>query len=303
MSNNKPHIAVLMGGLSSEREVSLMTGKAVVKALEEMNYNFTAIDVGENIAEELLRIKPDVAFIALHGTYGEDGCIQGLLEILKIPYTHSKVAASAICMNKEFTKNIVEKADILCPPSVIMTASQLHKCEPISRPFVIKPVDEGSSVGIFIIKDGDSLPSIEELSKYGTLMIEKYIAGKELSVAVSDDEPFGVIELRPKTGFYDYKNKYVDNMTEHFVPAPIPEDIYKLAMDNAYKAHKVLGCSGISRSDFRYDCDGDGKLYFLETNTHPGCTELSIAPELAAFKGISFSELVDYLLARASCQK
>jgi D-alanine-D-alanine ligase len=299
------HVALLLGGLSNEREVSLSSGKGVEKALKELGYKVTTIDVGRDVAEVLAKTKPDVAFNALHGTYGEDGSIQGLLEIMRIPYTHSGVMASAIAMDKQMTKYIVQNVGIPCAIGQVVSKEDIAKDNiPIPRPFVIKPVAEGSSVGIYIIKEGDNyLPNLKELSRFKELLVEKYIPGKELSVAVTDDEPLGVIELRPKQGFYTYENKYTDGMTEHLMPAPIDKKIYDAAMQYAYKAHKTLQCRGISRSDFRYDEEGDGKLYFLETNTHPGMTPLSLVPEIAAHRGISFPELIKYLVEKAQCEK
>jgi D-alanine-D-alanine ligase len=302
---SKKHVALLLGGMSNEREVSLSSGKGVEAALKELGYKVTVIDVSRNVAEDLAKAKPDVAFNALHGTYGEDGSIQGLLEIMGIPYTHSGVMASAIAMDKQMTKYILQNVGMPCAIGKVVSKEDIAADNTgIPRPYVIKPVAEGSSVGIYIIKEGDNYtPSVAELARFKELMVEQYIPGKELSVAVTDDQPLGVIELRPKNGFYTYENKYTDGKTEHLMPAPIDKKIYQQAMELAHKAHKTLQCRGISRTDFRYDVDGDGKIYFLEINTHPGMTPLSLVPEIASHKGISFPELIEFLVERARCDK
>jgi D-alanine-D-alanine ligase len=303
MVKKTKHVALLVGGLSSEREVSFSSGRGIEQSLKELGHKVTVVDVGRDIAQVLAKAKPDVAFNALHGTYGEDGCIQGVLEMLGIPYTHSGVMSSAIAMNKEMTKRIVQNVGINCAVGQVVSHKDIANGKiPFAKPYVIKPVAEGSSVGIYIIKEGDNyLPSMAELAKFKDLIVEKYIPGKELSVAVNDDGALGVIELRPKAGFYTYENKYTDGKTEHLMPAPIDKKVYNAAMDMAYTAHKALKCRGISRTDIRYDEDGDGKLYFLETNTHPGMTPLSLVPEIAAHKGISYTQLVEYLLEKAKC--
>ena len=296
------HIALLMGGLSSERDVSLSSGKGIEKALNELGYKVTPIDVGRDIVQKLAEIKPDIAFNALHGTYGEDGCIQGLLEIMGIPYTHSGVMSSAIAMDKQQTKYIMQDIGIPCPQGSVISKEDIAAGNiPIPRPYVIKPVSEGSSVGIFIIQEGDKNPSLQDLSKFKEMLVEQYIPGRELSVATTDEKSLGVVEIRPKEGYYDYTNKYVGGKTDHFMPAPIDKDIYEQAMQYALKAHKTLKCSGISRTDFRYD-ESSEKLYFLELNTHPGMTPLSLVPEIAAYSGISFNELVKHLVQGAKCQ-
>jgi len=302
MSKKNIHIALLKGGMSSEREVSLVSGREVEKALVEAGYQVTAIDVGHDVATKLQEANPDVAFNALHGTYGEDGCIQGLLEILQIPYTHSGVLASALAMNKQQTKYLLEGSGILCPKGkIIKTSHILNDQITIPRPFVIKPIDEGSSVGVFIINEGDNLPSEKDLAAYDEMLVEQFIPGREITAGVTDDYPLSVTEIRPKDGFYDYKNKYTDGMTEHVVPAPIDQRIYDEALAITAKAHKVLGCRGLSRADFRYDDTGDGKLYLLEVNTHPGLTPLSLAPEMAEYCGIGFKGLLEYLVENARC--
>jgi D-alanine-D-alanine ligase len=303
------HIAILMGGLSSEREVSLQSGRAVVKAAESLGYKVTPVDVGKDVAERLTELKPDVAFIALHGTYGEDGCIQGLLEVLGIPYTHSGVRASAIGMDKEVTKQLLSQHGIPFPQGKVVDRDELLEVyamgeDIMPRPFVIKPVAEGSSVGVHIVKHGDNESITSKDWKPGTrLLVEQYIPGHELSVAVIGDEALGVIELSPKQGFYTYEAKYTEGKTDHLMPAPVPEAIYQQAMDDALKAHQALGCRGVSRSDFRYNdtSHGEAGLFMLEINTHPGFTPLSLVPEIAAYKGITFPELVDRLIKEARC--
>jgi len=305
MSNKKQHIALIMGGLSSEREVSLTSGKAVHKALLELGHTVTAIDMGRDIALELHKIKPDLAFNALHGTYGEDGCLQGLLEVMAIPYTHSGVMASAIAMDKQQSKHVFEAVGIQCCNGFEASCQDILSGlvdTKIKRPYVIKPVAEGSSVGVHIMQEGaGGILSEADLGKTKRFLVEKFIPGKELSVAVMDSGSLGVLELKPNDGFYDYTNKYTEGKTTHIMPADIPAEIYEKAMYNAYLAHKALGCRGVSRSDFRFDADGDGGLYMLELNTHPGLTPLSILPEIAAYKGISFKDLVEYLVAGAKC--
>jgi D-alanine-D-alanine ligase len=305
MSTKKKHVALLMGGLSAEREVSLSSGKAVEKALLELGYKVTSIDMGRDVALKLADAKPDVVYNALHGTYGEDGCLQGLLEIMAIPYTHSGVMASAIAMDKKQAKHIFEAAGIRCAHGFEATREEILDGTveaKIKRPYVIKPVAEGSSVGVHVMMPGENkILKDDDLGRTSRFLVEKFIPGKELSVAVMDSGPLGVIELRPMDGFYDYTNKYTDGKTLHIMPAEIPKAIYEKAMHNAYLAHTTLGCRGVSRSDFRYDVDGDGEIYILELNTHPGFTPLSLTPEMAAHKGISFNDLVEYLVNGAKC--
>ncbi len=302
MTKKNKHVALVMGGMSAEREVSLMSGKGIEKALRENGYQVTVIDLQRDIAEKLSAAKPDVVFNALHGTYGEDGCLQGLLEILGIPYTHSGILASALAMDKPTAKNVLQDRGILCPPgAVVSTVDIANGNIPFPKPYVIKPISEGSSVGVYIIKEGVNGPNMAEIKKYHSMLVEKYIPGRELSVAVTDEKPLGVVEIRPKNGFYDYTNKYSDGKTEHLMPAPVNDSVYKEAMDIAFKAHKMLGCRGVSRSDFRLDEADGNKLYLLEINTHPGMTPLSLVPEIASHVGISFNELIKYLVENARC--
>lgn len=300
MSTKVKTIAVLMGGMSSEREVSLKTGAAVAKGLKNKGYNVVEIDVAKDLPERLASIRPDVAFIALHGTYGEDGCVQGLLEIMQVPYTHSSFTASAIAMDKEITQGIFKNAGLKVANS---TAAEIDEITInfMETPFVVKPVSEGSSVGVYIIRTEDDLKRAKKEWAFGRALVEKYIEGHELSVAVLENpapKALGVIELRPKQGFYTYENKYTDGKTEHLMPAPLSDNETKTVMNMAETAHKALKCSGVSRSDFRYD----GKdFYILELNTHPGMTELSLTPEIANFAGINFENLVEILVKTAKC--
>jgi len=288
------HVAVLKGGWSAEREVSLNSGAACAKALRELGYKVTEIDVKPDIAEVLAKLKPDVAFNALHGTFGEDGCMQGVLEMLKIPYTHSGVLASALAMDKPMAKKIFAAAGLLCPKGKTLTREELLKGEPMKRPYVVKPANEGSSVGVHIMQEGDNRPLIVDDGDYW--LVEEYIAGREITVAVLNDKPLGVTEIRPKSGFYDYTNKYTDGKTEHLCPAPLAKDRYEEVMQLALKAHQALGCRGLSRADFRYD---EKQFYLLEVNTQPGMTALSLSPEIAASVGISFNQLVKSLVDNA----
>lgn len=297
-------VAVLMGGWSAEREVSLNSGASVVKALMSLGYQVTAIDVQRDIAQLLTRLfpRPDVVFNALHGRFGEDGCIQGILNILDIPYTHSGLLASALAMDKPAAKKVFASAGIPIAESVMASREILIQGDPIPRPYVIKPSNEGSSVGVRIVQSGDNVHLFEETSwPYGSsVMVERYVPGRELTVAVMGDKALGCLEIRPKQGFYDYANKYTDGKADHIVPAPIPKPVYDEICRLAVLAHQCLGCRGVSRSDFRYD-DAKGELIILETNTQPGMTSLSLVPEIAQAAGISFPQLVDWMVKEARC--
>jgi D-alanine-D-alanine ligase len=296
------HIAVLKGGLSSEREVSLNSGKACADALRSKGYEVTEVDVGHDIAEVLTKLKPDVAFNALHGTYGEDGCIQGVLEFLRIPYTHSGVTASAVAMDKPLSKRLFETVGIPCAKSIETDGWKLLEGEVMPRPYVIKPLADGSSVDVFIVMDGDPYPPEPLKDKKDEMwMVEQYIPGAELTVGVFGTEALGVIEVRPKEGFYDYRNKYTAGMTEYIIPAPVDEAIRFAVKEYAVKAHRTLGCRGVTRSDFRFDNTegGDGKIYILEINTHPGMTGTSLVPKMAGYAGTTFEDLVERLVKEA----
>ena len=312
MTKNKK-IAVLKGGLSAEREVSLVSGAACAKALreigQELGYSVVEIDVQPDLAEILVKEKPDIVFNALHGRFGEDGCVQGLLEILKIPYTHSGVLASSVAMDKPLAKVVFAAAGLRVPVGKIVSHEELLKGDPLPRPYVVKPANEGSSVGVYIIKAGDELPpsltfysppslTLPPAGRGDSWLVEEYIVGREITVAVLNGEPLGVTEIRPISGFYDYENKYTDGKTEHLCPAPLSPEETEKVMEMALIAHRALGCRGLSRSDFRYD----GKdFYILEINTQPGMTPLSLSPEIAAYAGISFNQLVQKLIEAASC--
>lgn len=290
-------VAVLLGGPSAEREVSLSSGAAVVKACEALGYDTVAIDVGKDVADKLRDAKPDVVFNALHGRWGEDGCIQGLLELLHIPYTHSGVLASALAMDKPMARNVFAANGLLCAEGRVCSKHEIiGEAEPMTRPYVIKPSNEGSSVGVHIIMENDNRFFSADNWPFGDeVLVEKYIPGREIQVAVLDGKALGAIEIKPLGKFYDYEAKYTDGKATHLMPAPLTaaEEAEVLALGE--KAHAVLGCRGLTRSDFRYDVDA-GKFYILEVNTQPGMTPLSLAPEIAAYKGISFNELVKRLV-------
>lgn len=303
------HVAVLMGGWSAEREVSLVSGKACAEALEAEGYDVSIIDPPRDLHEIANALcprnggkSPDVVFNALHGRYGEDGTIQAVLDIARIPYTHSGLMSSAIAMNKPVALNIFRAAGIPVAEGRVVPPDQLGKGDPMQRPYVVKPAREGSSVGVYIVQDGDNGPEYSGW-KYGDALVEEYIPGRELTVSVIGDEALGVTELRPLSGFYDYENKYTDGCTEHLCPAPVPEKIKDQCQQYAIKAHKLLGCDGVSRSDFRYDDTQSGveRLVLLEVNTQPGMTPLSLVPEQAEKMGMPFGKLVSWMVENARC--
>ncbi|HET6221985.1 MAG TPA: D-alanine--D-alanine ligase [Dongiaceae bacterium] len=300
-------VAVLMGGPSAEREVSLVSGRECAKGLQEAGYDVYTIDVGHDVAAlvNALTPRPDAAFNALHGRYGEDGCVQGVLEFLNIPYTHSGLLASALAMDKTMAKRLFAQAGIRCPEGREIEVADLDHGEAMARPYIVKPVHEGSSVGVRIVRQGDNQPPRAADWRYGPrVMVERYVPGRELTVAVMGDRPLAVTELRPRAGFYDYEAKYTDGKTEHLVPAPVPPAVYDEALRMARLAHDTLGCRGVSRADFRYDDTGKGgpdQLYLLEINTQPGMTPLSLVPEQAKHQGISFPELVGWMVENARC--
>ncbi len=306
-ANGAKHVVVLMGGWSAEREISLITGRAVADALRERGYRVSAIDVDRDLAARLAALDPapDVAFNALHGRIGEDGCVQGLLNILGLPYTHSGLLASALAMDKPLANRLFASVGIACPEGVVVdveTAAAGHVMDP---PYVIKPANEGSSVGVRIVREGDNGPGIDADDwPYGRrVIVERYIPGRELTVAVMGDRPLGVTELRPRSGFYDYEAKYTEGRTEHLCPAPLPEAVAEEAKAAALAAHRALGCRGVSRADFRYDdtAGEPGRLYMLEVNTQPGLTPLSLVPEQARVAGIDFGALVSWMVEAAEC--
>lgn len=300
-------VAVLMGGISSEREVSLVSGAAVADALGAEGYDVTAIDVGRDVNAVLAALSPapDVVFNALHGRFGEDGCVQGLLELLAIPYTHSGVLASALAMDKPTAKRLFAAAGIPCAEHVIADRAAVLAGDVMARPYVVKPLNEGSSVGVIIVNDGADGPNLSDAEwPFGEhVMVERYVPGREITVAVMGERALGVTELRTGEGFYDYAAKYTDGKTEHLVPAPLPPEIYDAAMGYAVEAHRALNCRGVTRADLRYDDTrgGPGALCLLEINTQPGMTPLSLVPELAAHAGIGFGALVSWMVENAAC--
>ncbi|MEM7222161.1 MAG: D-alanine--D-alanine ligase [Pseudomonadota bacterium] len=309
MTKKKKHVAVLMGGQSAEREVSMVSGEACAAALREAGYRVSEIVVGHDIRDlvEALTPAPDAVFNALHGRLGEDGCVQGLLELMHIPYTHSGVLASALAMNKPAAKRIFKRAGIACPEGKVVPREELTKGDPMARPFVIKPVDEGSSVGVKILQRGDNKPALNggDWPYHDEILVERFIPGRELTVSVMGDRPLAVTEVKPRQGFYDYETKYTENKADHIVPAEVPASIYELALEQALLAHQVLGCRGVSRADFRYDDteQDPGQLYLLEINTQPGMTPLSLVPEQANYLGISFPEICAWMVEHAQCDE
>jgi D-alanine-D-alanine ligase len=304
------HVAVLMGGWSAEREVSLNSGKACCKALEELGYRVTPIDVALDIAMVLPEVLPEVVFNALHGRFGEDGTIQGMLEILRIPYTHSGVLASALAMHKQKAKVVLKAAGVPVPDGVMVHRSEAAERHVLPPPYVVKPVSEGSSVGVIIVREDRSHPPQELLREdwaFGDqVLVERYIPGRELTCAVMGDRALDVIDIRPATGvFYDYDAKYAKGGSIHILPAELKPNIYQRVQELALTAHQALGCRGVSRTDLRYDdtSDGSGEIVVLEVNTQPGMTETSLVPELAAFAGYSFGELVKWMVEDASCDR
>ena len=298
-------VTVLMGGWSAEREVSLASGAACADALNDAGYDVTRVDVSRNLKTliDALKPAPDVVFNALHGRFGEDGRIQSLLDILGLPYTHSGVLASALAMDKQSAKALFAARGIPCPEGKLLTIAEIGDSMPLNPPFVVKPNNEGSSVGVMVIRQSDNRVTFDNWPYGDDVLVEQYIDGRELTVAVIGERALGVTELRPNVGFYDYEAKYTDGKTEHLCPAPIPDEITELAMEYAVLAHQALGCRGVSRSDFRYDDteSSPGRLYMLEVNTQPGMTPLSLVPEQAAHAGMSMSDLVAWMVENATC--
>jgi D-alanine-D-alanine ligase len=301
------HVAVLMGGWSSEREVSLTSGRGVASALRERGWsNVTELDMDHDVASRLAALKPDVVFNALHGTPGEDGTVQGLMDLMGLKYTHSGLTTSAIAIDKELTKLVLVPHGIRMPAGKVVTSRSLFQEDPLPRPYVVKPINEGSSVGVAIVTEdgnygnpiGRDVPG--PWNDFDELLAEPFIKGRELTVAVLGGEALAVTELKPKAGFYDYAAKYTDGLTEHICPAEIPYEVACAMMDLAARAHRLLGCKGASRSDFRWDDEqGEAGVYLLEVNTQPGMTPLSLVPEQAKLKGIAYGELVERLIAEA----
>lgn len=300
------HVAVLMGGWSNERPVSLMSGNGVADALEKVGYKVSRVDMDRNVAQVLAGLRPDVVFNALHGVPGEDGTVQGMLDLMQIPYTHSGMVTSVIAIDKELTKQRLVPGGIPMPKGTIVESESLYAGDPLPRPYVLKPVNEGSSVGVAIVKADSNYGSPISRDARGpwqefdTLLAEPFIKGRELTVAVIGGKPLCVTELKPKSGFYDFDAKYTDGLTEHICPAEIPKDIEDYMMELAQRAHELLGCKGASRTDFRWDDElGRDGVFVLETNTQPGMTPLSLVPEQAKQMGISYEQLVDLLVKEA----
>ncbi|MEL7444973.1 MAG: D-alanine--D-alanine ligase [Pseudomonadota bacterium] len=310
MSADKLHVAVLMGGWANEREVSLMSGAGIADALEIKGHRVTQIDMGRDVAAKIAEIAPDVVFNALHGVPGEDGTVQGMLDLMGIPYTHSGVATSVIAIDKQLTKQALVPHGIPMPGGRIVPCEELFERDPLPRPYVLKPVNEGSSVGVAIVTEDSNVgnPIARDAAgpwqEFSELLAEPFIKGRELTTAVIDgpDGPraLGVTELIIEHGFYDYEHKYTEGRTQHVCPAKIPPEISALCEDYAIRAHKLLGCHGTSRTDYRWDDErGEEGLFVLETNTQPGMTPLSLVPEQAKYAGIDYPELVEMIVREA----
>jgi D-alanine-D-alanine ligase len=305
--NRDLHVVVLMGGWSNERAVSLTSGRGVAAALRERGWsNVTELDMERDVATRLVELKPEVVFNALHGTPGEDGTVQGMMDLMGIRYTHSGLSTSVIAIDKELTKMLLVPAGIRMPAGKVVKSESIFQSDPLPRPYVLKPVNEGSSVGVAIVtEDGNYGSPIGRdvpgpWAEFDQLLAEPFIKGRELTVAVLGDEPLAVTELKIDSGFYDYEHKYTDGRTVHVCPADIPADIAQSMMDMAARAHRLLGCEGASRSDFRWDEEqGEAGVYLLEVNTQPGMTPLSLVPEQAKARGISYGELVEQLIVEA----
>ncbi|MXO62373.1 D-alanine--D-alanine ligase [Altererythrobacter oceanensis] len=310
MLDRKLHVAVLMGGWANERPVSLMSGEGVAKALEERGHEVTRIDMDRQVAARIAEAAPDVVFNALHGVPGEDGTVQGMLDLMGVPYTHSGLATSVIAIDKELTKQALVPHGVPMPGGRIVKSAELYERDPMQRPYVLKPVNEGSSVGVAIVTEDSNVgnPIMRDAEgpwqKFDQLLAEPFIRGHELTAAVIDTaegpKALGVTELIIESGFYDFEHKYTDGVTTHVYPAEIPEEIERLCCKYALEAHRLLGCKGTSRTDFRWDDErGEDGLFVLETNTQPGMTPLSLVPEQAKHNGIEYGELVEMIVAAA----
>jgi D-alanine-D-alanine ligase len=300
------HVAVLMGGWSAEREVSLMSGKGIAEALESLGHRVTRIDMDRDVAAKLAEAKPDIVFNALHGTPGEDGSVQGMLDLMGLKYTHSGMVTSVIAIDKVLTKQALVPHGIPMPGGRIVKSVDIFDGDPLKRPYVLKPVNEGSSVGVAIVTDDGNYgnPIGRDVAgpwqEFEELLAEPYVRGRELTTAILGGRALGVTELKPKSGWYDYDAKYTDGMTEHVFPAQIPDTIAEACKRLALEAHNLLGCKGASRSDFRWDDErGEDGLFLLEVNTQPGMTPLSLVPEQARHLGISYPELVQMIIDEA----
>ncbi|MHA6334364.1 D-alanine--D-alanine ligase [Qipengyuania sp. CAU 1752] len=302
----KLHVVVLMGGWAHEREVSLMSGEGVAKALEARGHRVTRIDMDRQVAARIAEAAPDVVFNALHGVPGEDGTVQGMLDLMGIPYTHSGLATSVIAIDKELTKQALVPHGIPMPGGRVVRSEDLYERDPLARPYVLKPVNEGSSVGVAIVTDDSNCgnpirrDAAGPWQEFASLLAEPFIRGRELTTAVVGGKALAVTELKPKSGFYDFDAKYTDGLTEHVCPAEIPPEIEALCLKYALEAHRLLGCRGTSRTDFRWDDEqGEDGLFVLETNTQPGMTPLSLVPEQAKYAGMSYEDLVEAIVADA----
>lgn len=300
-------VAVLKGGWSAEREVSLVSGRECARALAETGYSVREIDVGHDLEALVAALtpRPDVVFNALHGRGGEDGTLQAVLDFLRIPYTHSGVLASAVAMDKPMAKAVFAAAGLPLAAGRVVERTSLKAGDPLPRPFVVKPVNEGSSVGVLIVREGDNDAWREEVAtwRFDRLLVEAFIPGRELTVAVMGGRALGVLEIVARGSFYDYDSKYAPGGSAHVVPARIPEAVYAEALDIGLRAHQALGCRGVSRADLRYDDTGGqpGRLVLLEVNTQPGMTPTSLVPEIAGHAGIGFGELVRWMVENAAC--
>lgn len=302
LAGASPRVAVLMGGLSAEREVSLSSGHECAKALRVAGYDVVTLDAGRDLAARLQEVGPDCVFNALHGRYGEDGCVQGLLEWLAIPYTHSGVLASALAMDKTATKAAYRAAGLPVAPSVLALREDVARGHVLAPPYVVKPNNEGSSVGVYMVRPGENAPRLAH-SMPQTVMVEAYVPGRELTVAVMGDRALAVTDILTD-GWYDFDAKYKPGGSRHEVPARLPEAVAVACLEFALRAHRTLGCRGLSRTDFRWDeSRGLAGLILLETNTQPGMTPTSLAPEQAAYCGISFPDLCDWIVKDASCNR
>ncbi|CAL1692431.1 D-alanine--D-alanine ligase [Brevundimonas subvibrioides] len=308
-SLSEMHVAVLLGGLSSERDVSLSSGKGCADALEAQGARVTRVDAGRDLAQVLAELKPDVVLNALHGEWGEDGCVQGILETLQIPYTHSGVLASALTMDKDKTKAVLNAAGVKVPGGGLFDRHAVSAGHVIPPPYVIKPNAEGSSVGVYLVREGDAPqpePGSDSWTYGDRVMVEPYIPGKELAVAVIGEatgpRALTVTDITPVKGFYDYEAKYAPGGSVHKLPADLPPHVFEAAMRESEQAHAALGCRGVSRSDFRYD-DVKDELVLLEVNTQPGMTPTSLVPEQAAYCGMSYQDLVRWMVEDASCPR
>lgn len=303
------HVAVLKGGWSAEREVSLNSGAAVAKGLRQAGYEVTEIDVTRDIAAlvaALTQPRPDVVFNALHGRWGEDGCLQGLLDIMGVPYTHSGLLASSLAMDKPTAKRLFAQVGIPVPLGRVFHRSEMLDGEPMARPYVIKPINEGSSVGVYIMREGSEYPCAGGRWPYeaDSVLVEQFIPGREVTVAVMGDRALGALEITSDRGFYDYEAKYAPGGSVHVWPAPLPKADYDEALRLALLAHQTLGCRGVSRADLRYDDTRPGepaRFYLLEVNTQPGMTATSLVPDIAGHCGITFPDLVAWMVENAAC--